>query len=516
MWDYVLGSWSHVTFVDRIFIFGFLPVTVFAFWLATRSANGLLPPAVLIGASLTFYASWGVTFLTILSLSMAFNYLTRLTMLAISENNASARKWTLFAIVSGNLAALFAFKYFDLFIGTFSDLLGKAHQPLRLVIPLGISFYTFQEITLAVDAHRGVPRIGLIKYVLFIVFFPHLIAGPLVHHREMVPQFSAFKVVLSSLMVGVSLFSIGLFKKVCVADPLALIVQSVFDRDPSSTLQMGWAWAGALAYAFQIYFDFSGYSDMALGLGRLFGVRLPINFYSPYQARSITDFWHRWHMTLSRFLREYLYIPLGGNRRGDVRRDFNLLFVMLVGGLWHGANWTFVIWGGLHGLFLIAHRGWQQIINPPMGVGVARLLTFCCVVWAWVPFRAVDISQTIRIWKTMVGLNGVESFVLTTADRDQLRQCFETLSCHVPSAFSLVGAFCLMLVLYTFCVMLPNAAQLLNLDHPWPAARGFLPDNKVSLRWYPNATWGAIIGLAFGVSMLVSRQVPQEFLYWRF
>ena len=225
---------------------------------------------------------------------------------------------------------MFTFKYLDLFAGTFADLLGKAYQPLHLAIPLGISFYTFQEIILAVDAYKGVPRIGLGKYVLFIVFFPHLIAGPLVHHREMVPQFSFFKITLSNLMIGVSLFSVGLFKKICIADPLAQIVQSVFDRDPSSTLQMGWAWAGALAYAFQIYFDFSGYSDMALGLGRLFGIKLPINFYSPYKAESIADFWHRWHMTLSRFLREYVYIPLGGNRRGNFRRDFNLLFVMLV------------------------------------------------------------------------------------------------------------------------------------------------------------------------------------------
>jgi alginate O-acetyltransferase complex protein AlgI len=360
----VASVWSHVTFVDRIFIFGFVPPAVGLFWLAIRTRLQRLPALVLIFVSLIFYASWSAKFLLILLLSMAFNFSGRAWMASCNEKEVGRRRAILVIIVVGNLSALFFFKYFNFFLESYAHLTGFTYEVLAIGLPLGISFYTFQEITLAVDAYAGASKIGLLKYVLFIVFFPHLVAGPLVHHREMVPQFAHLRVRVADLAVGVSLFTIGLTKKVCIADVLAPIARLVFDDTPAGQLQIGWAWTGAVAYAFQIYFDFSGYSDMALGLARLFGVKLPINFFSPYKALDIAEFWRRWHMTLSRFLREYVYFPLGGNRRGLIRREFNLLTVMLVGGLWHGANWTFVLWGGLHGLFLVANRLWRNYAGP--------------------------------------------------------------------------------------------------------------------------------------------------------
>ena len=316
----IIWAWSQVTFVDRIFIFVFVPLTVALFWLATRTRWQTLPAIILIFASLSFYASWSVKFLLILLLSMSFNFSGRAWMTSRSEKEVGIRKALLTMIIACNLSALFFFKYFNFFLQSYTDLTGFPYEALAIGLPLGISFYTFQEITLAVDAYAGASKIGFVKYVLFIVFFPHLIAGPLVHHREMVPQFAHLRVRVADLAVGLSLFTIGLFKKVCVADALAPIARSVFDSTPADQLQIGWAWMGAIGYAFQIYFDFSGYSDMALGLGRLFGVKLPINFFSPYKSLDIAEFWGRWHMTLSRFLREYLYFPLGGNRRGEARR----------------------------------------------------------------------------------------------------------------------------------------------------------------------------------------------------
>src|SRR5262249_34121899 len=260
----VASYWSSVTFVDRAFIFGFVPAALIAFYLATKSRWQLLPGAVLISASLIFYVSWSAKFLLILLLSMGFNFFGRAWMASRDEKEARLRRGILAVIVIGNLSALFFFKYFDFFLESYAHLTGFRYESLAIGLPLGISFYTFQEITLAVDAYAGASKIGLLKYVLFIVFFPHLIAGPIVQHREMVPQFTHFRVELTNLTIGASLFTIGLTKKVCIADTLAPIVKSVFDGTAQGQLQLGWAWLGVLAYAFQIYFDFSGYSDMAL------------------------------------------------------------------------------------------------------------------------------------------------------------------------------------------------------------------------------------------------------------
>lgn len=266
---------------------------------------------------------------------------------------------------------------------------------LNIILPIGISFYTFTQIAFLVDTYQEkVNEYRFIHYLLFVTYFPHLIAGPVLHHKEMMPQFAdsrIYKFSTTDFAVGLTIFCIGLAKKVLIADNLAPYANPLFSGADAPSLFI--AWGGVLAYTFQLYFDFSAYSDMAIGLSRLFGVKLPLNFNSPYKATNISEFWGRWHMTLSRFLMDYLYIPLGGNRTGIIRRYRNLITVMLLGGLWHGAGWNFVIWGGLHGVYLIIHHGWgklSELLNFPVNLVLWRLtatsITFLSVCFAWVFF----------------------------------------------------------------------------------------------------------------------------------
>ena len=277
-----------------------------------------------------------------------------------------ARFALLTAGVGANLAAIGIFKYADFVGRSASALLGSEWIALTLTLPLGISFFTFQQIAFLVDAHREkASSRNLTEYALFVSFFPQLIAGPIVHHSEMLPQFRALRRVgieAENLAVGVTIFVLGLFKKVMLADRLSAFASPTFAAAEAGIAPFfADAWLSALAFSLQLYFDFSGYSDMAIGLGRMFGIKLPLNFDSPYKAASIVEFWRRWHMTLSRFLRDYLYIPLGGNRRGTTVRHVNLMITMLLGGLWHGAGWTFVLWGGLHGAMLVVNHGWWAL-----------------------------------------------------------------------------------------------------------------------------------------------------------
>src|SRR5262249_37293646 len=286
-------------------------------------------------------------------------------------------------------------------IGMANMILPWQWHALEVTLPLGISFFTFTQVAYLADVAYGhAYERNFAKYVLFVTYFPHLIAGPIMHHREMMPQFDTAMPRLSSdrLAIGLTVFSIGLFKKVVIADFLATIADPVFAAAAKGAVSGADAWGGTLAYSLQIYFDFSGYCDMAIGMSYLFGIVLPFNFDAPYKAQSIAEFWHRWHITLSRFLRDYLYIPLGGNRHGEARRNWNLAVTMLIGGLWHGAGWTFVIWGGLHGLFLIVNHSWLKLTaRVPMLArasetivyyALSLALTQLCVALAWVFFRA--------------------------------------------------------------------------------------------------------------------------------
>jgi D-alanyl-lipoteichoic acid acyltransferase DltB (MBOAT superfamily) len=370
--------------------------------------------AWLLAASLFFYAYWNVVHLPLLVGSIAGNFLLG-RWLARTRSNA------LLALgVALNLGLLGYFKYLGFFANTFAALLGGPSPALTVILPLAISFFTFQQIAYLVDVHSGHdPAADFVSYALFVTFFPHLIAGPILHHADIIPQFqrpTVFRIVPANLATGLAIFGIGLYKKVVLADGIAQYANPVFDSALAAPPEFFAAWSGALAYTFQLYFDFSGYSDMAIGLARLFGVRLPLNFDSPYKAANIVEFWRRWHMTLSRFLRDYLYIPLGGNRKGPARRYGNLFVVMLLGGLWHGAGWTFIAWGALHGAYLAMNHFWWALRrrlgfgegpSGPLGLWAGRTFTFLAVVVGWVLFRARDFETARVILAGMAGGNGV-------------------------------------------------------------------------------------------------------------
>jgi alginate O-acetyltransferase complex protein AlgI len=497
-----LLDWKNVSFVDPIFLGLFVPAVMFAFYVAVSRCLQPLVPILLIASSLTFYVSWGLKFFLILIASMLANFSARHLMMR-PQFKRGGKRAALTAIIAGNLCCLGYFKYSGLFFGTIASLGGFQANFANLAIPLGISFYTFQEITLAVDSYRGAYKPSFLKYVLFISFFPHLVAGPLVHHREMMPQFERFRFHWYAIAFGVSLIAIGLFKKICLADPLAPFIQSVFDRPETGSLSFAVAWLGAIAYGFELYFDFSGYSDMALGLARLFGIKLPINFNSPYKAESIIDFWHRWHLSLSRFLREYLYIPLGGNRLGESRRYLNLMVVMLIGGLWHGPNWTFVVWGGMHGIFLAINHAWLALWGRPTrilaGYG-GRLLTFGCVTVAWVAFRAPTLAQARELWFTMAGLS-------ETGFADTLSRLQDP---------TLLQVAVWLLLLFIVTQLFPNSMQVMHVLRPFPGPAVWGPTPVRWPRWRPTALWMSMAGILIGVSFSMSRQLPKQFLYWNF
>ncbi len=394
------------------FLLFFLPLTLalFALVRAVSSGNtGLI--SVLVLCSLFFYAWWEPAYLVLLLGSALGNY-------GFSRILHKHPSKALLALgVSANLGLLGFYKYGDFFIANYNWLSGSGTDALGLLLPLAISFFTFQQIAYLVDVYQEKARPGqLTEYLLFVCFFPQLIAGPIVHHKQVMPQFEGVRsraLTAAWLAPGLFVFCLGFIKKVFFADTLALYANPVFDNASLGyALSPLSAWLGTLTYTFQIYFDFSGYSDMAIGLAMMFGIRLPENFNSPYKSISITDFWRRWHMTLSQFLRDYLYIPLGGNRKGRARRYVNLFATMLLGGLWHGAGWTFVIWGGLHGLYLSVNHFWNHLWrakNPPgwMNGRPVRLfywaLTFLAVVIAWVYFRAIDMATANHILLAMFG-----------------------------------------------------------------------------------------------------------------
>ncbi len=309
-----------------------------------------------------------------------------------------------------NLAVLGLFKYADFFRGTAYGALGQTFQPWSLILPLGISFFVFQKISYLIDLRRGDRHIyGFLDFCMFVTFFPQLIAGPIVRHNEIIHQFRLDPrrpAMWENLSRGFVLFVIGVAKKVALADTLAMVADPLFGKAIATSLSATEAWIATGAYTLQIYFDFSGYSDMAIGLALMFGLRLPMNFNAPYRSVSIRDFWRRWHMTLSRFLRDYLYIPLGGNRCGPVRQAVNVIVTMLLGGLWHGANWTFVAWGGLHGTALALNHVWQgRGLRLPSIVAWALTLLF--VMACWVLFRSADFTTAGDLLLSMIGQHGV-------------------------------------------------------------------------------------------------------------
>lgn len=405
------------------FLFLYLPIVTGVFFLFARSSHRGAT-LWLVGASLFFYGWWNPHFVLLLLGSISFNYGMGY---AISKKNGATgkRKTTdtknllIFALAI-NILLLGYFKYTNFFIITVNSVVDTEWALTDIVLPLGISFFTFTQIAFLVDAYRGIAKeYSFIHYLLFVTYFPHLIAGPVLHHKEMMPQFAdreIYRFSSENVFDGLSIFTIGLAKKILLADNFAIYSASPFVLASQGT-QPAFvdAWVAAISYAFQIYFDFSGYSTMAIGLSCIFGVKLPANFNYPYKAESVIEFWHRWHMTLSRFLRDYLYIPLGGNRRGTVRRFLNFLITMILGGVWHGANWTFVIWGALHGAYLLVNHLWRNMISanaitlPRLFCGAGRFfaacLTFFVVVIAWVFFRADSVEAAQLMLRGMVKIS---------------------------------------------------------------------------------------------------------------
>ncbi len=425
------------------FLIYYLPIVIAGFFSLTSLRLYPLARAWLLASSLFFYGYWDVRFLPLLVGSILFNYLCGKQILA-----QSSRKTLLLWIgISSNLALLFYFKYVNFFL---SVMQGSTYSLSEIVLPLGISFFTFTQIAYLVDAYQGkAEECDILSYGLFVTIFPHLIAGPILHHKQMITQFKSTQLYTVSwphIAQGTFLFVIGLSKKMLIADPLSSYVVPVFDWD-LPVIPFIQAWVGALSYTLQLYFDFSGYSDMAVGLGLLFNLYLPINFNSPYQADSIIDFWRRWHITLSHFLKDYLYIPLGGNRAGEWAKMRNLFITMVLGGLWHGAGWTFVLWGACHGSFLIINHLWRRF-NLHMPHWLARTVTLLAVIVGWVIFRAPDVPTAFNILSGMAGLHGIvlpEKYAQSLAFLNGFGVSFETLitsNFHLQSLVFLVVVFC--------------------------------------------------------------------------
>jgi alginate O-acetyltransferase complex protein AlgI len=381
-------------FNSYIYLLLFLPIALLGFQLLQRVPIRVAF-AWLVLVSLVFYGwwnpdpkqAWSPFYVALILGSCVGNYFFG-RFISGHKHTPFGKKILAVGVVA-NLGLLGYYKY----VGFLAGLMGVE---LHIVLPLAISFFTFLQIAYLVDAYRGeTEEYHFTDYLLFVTFFPHLIAGPLVHHKEMMPQFGRKRSGRSlDLSIGLTILALGLFKKVVLADNLALSASPIFDLAASGVRPptFGEAWAGALSYTLQLYFDFSGYSDMAIGSARLFGIRFPLNFHSPYKSLSVVDFWRRWHMTLSRFLRDYLYFPLGGNRKGKARRYVNLMLTMVLGGIWHGAGFAFLLWGFLHGFYLCLNHGWAAFRKKrnmaPLPRPLAIALTFLAVLIAWVPFKA--------------------------------------------------------------------------------------------------------------------------------
>jgi D-alanyl-lipoteichoic acid acyltransferase DltB (MBOAT superfamily) len=484
-------------FNSFVFLLMYLPVVVAGYLVLSR----WLPrwtTAWLALASLFFYGYWDLRYLPLLMSSIAFNFWAARRMTA---SVAHRKRWLVFALTA-NLALLGYYKYANFLLW----------QDWAIVLPVGISFFTFTQIAFLVDCYRAqAGEYRFVHYTLFVSYFPHLIAGPVLHHKEMMPQFDRRpQPSASDFAVGLSIFVVGLGKKVFLADPVSVLVGPVFAAGAHP--QLIEAWIGALAYTFQLYFDFSGYSDMAIGLSRMFGVKLPLNFNSPYRAANISEFWRRWHMTLSRFLRDYLYVPLGGNRDGALRRYRNLMLTMLLGGLWHGAGWTFVVWGGLHGVFLVVHHGWQALTRQSAPRLWGRALTLLAVIVGWVVFRAPDMATAADILHAMVGGNGVS----LPRGLAPYASHFQVLGWQ--PGFSGIRwidfggmAVPVLLLAMALAFFAPNTQEIFCRYEPCiekVVQRG-------SWTWSPSSVWSVTMALLFLCCLLNMNKVS-EFLYFQF
>lgn len=489
-------------FNSYAFVFGFLPVALVAYAWLRRLIDPRPLLAALLVLSLAFYALWDWRLLPLLLASIACNAWIAGRM-ARAVAIRGRRVWLRLGLAV-NLGLLFACKYAGAVATLAAPGAVGAAWLATLPLPLGISFFTLQQVAYLIDLHRGAPvdRQPL-HYPLFVAFFPHLIAGPLIHHAEYARQLRHVgqRPLARDWAVGGTIFTLGLAKKVLLADQLAPFADPTFAAAAAGSVPVpAAAWLAALAWTLQLYFDFSGYSDMAIGLARMFGIVFPLNFASPYRATSIIDFWRRWHITLSRFLRDYLYIPLGGNRLGRVRQQINLLATMAIGGMWHGAGVAFLVWGCLHGLLLAANHGWRRLgpaWSPPLPLAWAS--TFLAVIVAWVPFRTADLAAATRFWTGMAGLGA-----------------------PAPATAPVGPGGCAVVLLGLIVALFaPNTQTLLRRYAPGLSTPGYatgIPTRgplRQAVRWRPIPVWGVAAGFLLAVCLMGLNRAT-EFIYFRF
>ena len=510
-------------FNSYAFLFVFLPVCllgVFALgsrgW--TRAASLWLS-----AASLGFYAwwnpdpsaPWSPKYLALIVGSIVFNYTLGVRISAQTARGARASaKAALTLGVVVNLSTLAYFKYANFLVDNLNALAGTQLAVGHIALPLAISFFTFTQIAYLVDAFHGVTKEYNFRwYLLFVSFFPHLIAGPIVLYRSLMPQFAqreTWRFNAENFAGGLTLFAFGLCKKAFIADTLAPLANAVFGGAAPGAFV---AWAGVLAYTLQLYFDFSGYSDMAIGLGKMFNVRFPLNFNSPYKARDIIDFWRRWHITLSSFLRDHLYIPLGGSRHGPVRRYANLFLTMLLGGLWHGAGWTFVLWGALHGVYLVVNHAWLHFIEGKVWAQSAalrfggRAVTLLAVIVGWVFFRAKTAPQALALLGGMAGAHGA---ALPLQLQPLLALFAAPLHLGFASAPFRVQDLWIVAVAGLIALFAPNTDELFRLALP---AKQTATEPRAA--WHPSARWAVFTAFVLGISVFKLSGVT-EFLYFQF
>jgi D-alanyl-lipoteichoic acid acyltransferase DltB (MBOAT superfamily) len=486
-----------VLFNSYEFLFVFLPVTLAVHQWVIRRWGGRAAMGWLAAMSLVFYGWWYPPYLLLLLASTAGNYVFG-RWVSAEQRSPESRLRLLKLGVALNLFFLGFYKYTGFLDHSIETLIGYDLMLPQYALPLGISFFTFTQIAYLVDAYRGLTRAhDSLDYVLFVTFFPHLIAGPIVHHGEMLPQFHAARKPTSvDRAVGFTMLAIGMAKKVLIADWMAGHADKYFGMIHSGhTPTMVGAWTGVLAYHFQIYFDFSGYSDMAVGLARMFGIVFPLNFDAPYRANNMIDFWRRWHVTLGRFLRDYLYIALGGSRNGTFWRYANLFITMVLGGLWHGAGWGFVAWGAANGLFLLINHGWRKLRGGE-GQGRAavisgRILTTLAWMIGFIFFRSITIGDAGVMFRTMVGLSHTGIGVMEQ---------------NLPLAF---------LAAFALTQLAPTSQRWLEKYQSVLVQGTDRLHWRPSLTWSPTQIWAVILGLLFFACIpVIERASP--FIYWAF
>jgi D-alanyl-lipoteichoic acid acyltransferase DltB (MBOAT superfamily) len=433
---------SHqMLFKSFPYIFLFLPISVIVYF-SLNKVSETAGKYWLVIVSLVFYCFGTLTYLPLLLSSIVINYAVNIAIRKNNKNNsetsAPVLKVYLAIGIIFNVVLLAFFKYADFFIANINQISSLNISFLRLAIPLAISFYTFQQITYLVDTYRNeIKDTDFLNYSIFITFFPRLLMGPITRYNEVIPQFqfaSQKHVDYRNMSLGLFIFFIGLCKSVVIADTFGIYADLGYATNQS--LSLAEAWITSLSYTFQIYFDFSGYTDMAIGTAYFFNIKLPFNFNSPYLAVNIQDFWRRWHITLSRFLRDYIYIPLGGNRKGEILTYINIMITFLIGGFWHGAGWTFIIWGGIHGTALCINRVWHKF-NIKISRLVAIFITFNTVNIAWIFFRAKSLHDAINVLKAMVGLNALKGLTV-----------FKSIS-NIDHAIALIIASISVLMIFT-------------------------------------------------------------------